>query len=682
MTPPASSTAKQAAGAAAPGDRPTHAVHQALRHSEERARGAERWFRAMIDSATDLLAVLDAEGRFTFISGAYQRHLGYQPEEMLGTSCLALVHPDDLPVVTAQLQRALVGGEEEETVTFRYRSKSGEYRWFEVGGRNGLNDPAIRGVVISSRDITEQKRVEEELKLARTAAESAARAKGQFLTNMSHELRTPLNGVLGYVQILHADPALSPNQKECLDAIESCGQQLLSLINDVLDLSKIEAGRLEVTSDTCSLEQVVRTVGNVIRPRAEAKGVLFQIELDPTLPGAISTDELKLRQVLLNLLSNAVKFTSQGHVRLRIAPEHLNPDAQAGGERVRFVVSDTGPGIEPTLLHDIFEPFKQTKVGIREEGTGLGLAISQRLVEALGGRLEVASRLGNGATFFFSIPLVEAETPPLETTTDGAADVEQMSASHHAPIVAGDRQPAVLVVDDRQTNRDILVRLLRLSRFRTHVAANGREALDVLRDRHAQGEPIRLVLMDVRMPVMDGLEATRRIRADAALAATKVVAVTASVFQEARQQIMSAGFDDLIAKPLRIEELFEQLGRHLDVQFTTQQPPPIANGASAGAGAPEGGAPAALSPELARQTAQRVRDALEIGDFTALGALAIELASSGGAAGVVGRDIGRLTRELDFDALRRLAEALTTIATAGESDADAPPPVPPTGGAR
>jgi CheY-like chemotaxis protein len=278
----------------------------------------------------------------------------------------------------------------------------------------------------------------------------------------------------------------------------------------------------------------------------------------------------------------------------------------------------------------------------------------------MGGSLQVESRFGDGATFFFSIPLIEADASTGEAQPE--AENDAAPAPHRLPVLAGERQPAVLVVDDRQTNRDILVRLLRLARFEAHEASNGAEALDVLRERSGRGESVDLVLMDVRMPVMDGLEATRRIRADAGLAATKVIAVTASVFQEARQQIMSAGFDDLIGKPLRIEELFEQLGKHLNVEFTsTRDDPPEDGFPTLGtASRSDPGGEAHMPPTAARRTAQRLHDAIEIGDITALSVLAGELSAHPGFAGTVGRDIGRFTRELDFEGLRRLAQSLTS----------------------
>jgi PAS domain S-box-containing protein len=627
-------------------------AEERLRQSEERAKSSERWFRAMTDNGTDLLMTTDAEGRFTYVSGALERMLGYRAEQMLGRSSTDNLHPDDAASLRGALAAVIAEPGGSGGAVARIRHADGSWRWIESNARNLLYDPAVRAVVVNARDVTEQKQTEQELKLARTAAETAARAKSEFLANMSHELRTPLNGVLGYVQILHADPALTEHQRECLDAIGSCGEQLLSLINDVLDLSKIEAGRLQVSIDTCDVGQVLRAVGNVVRPRAEMKGLRFLTEIGPGLPEAICTDERKLRQILINLLSNAVKFTAAGEVRLEVQAD--------GNDRVCFSVTDTGTGIDPSQLRDIFDPFRQTKIGIREEGTGLGLAISQRLVDAMGGSLEVESEPGRGSRFYFSLPLIEGHLP--RRPSGGGGERPDAFASRRQYVLRpagsdGQRRwpPTILVADDRPTNRQIICQMLRTAGFEIREANNGAEALEALRR-----DATDLVLMDVRMPVMDGLEATRQIRSDAALASIKVIAVTASVFQEARQQIVEAGFDDMIGKPLRSSELFGQIERHLahlGVTFVDTDPEP-ADAGPAEAGTAAVGLPA-LPPALAGETARRLRDAADIGDFTALGQIATELGTQGGTAAAVGREVGRLARELDFEGIRRLAEALS-----------------------
>jgi len=473
-------------------------------------------------------------------------------------------------------------------------------------------------------------RARQEAEHSSLEAAHANRAKSEFLANMSHELRTPLNGVLGYVQILQRDRTLTADQRECLASIESCGEHLLTLINDVLDLSKIEAGRIEVVNDACDLERMITAVCSVIDQRASEKGVQLVRELDPTLPRAIVTDQTKLRQVLVNLLGNAAKFTDAGQVTLTVS------ELPAG--RLEFVVSDTGIGIEADKLEEIFDPFKQAKAATLKGGTGLGLAISRRLVEALGGYLGVESTVGQGSRFWFSIPLTEAET--VAAPVEGEAD----QAAHERTVLAAGQDVTVLVADDRQANRDILVRLLREAGFGTIEAADGQEALDVLREHRPA-----LVFLDIRMPVMDGLEATRRIREDADLNSTVIIAVSASVFQESQQQIFDAGCDDFLGKPLRAGEVFAKIAKHLAVRFAEPETEPDEPA--------ESEADACLPPDAVRDVTRRLRQAVEIGNVTELNAIASELSALTGPCVACGGRIAQLAKAFDFDGLLALADA-------------------------
>lgn len=469
------------------------------------------------------------------------------------------------------------------------------------------------------------------------AAAQANRAKSEFLANMSHELRTPLNGVLGYVQILQRDRTLNASQRDSLSSIESCGQQLLSLINDVLDLSKIEAGRLEVTLDTCDLKRTVDGVCRIIRQRAEQKGLALEVDVAPSVPQAVMTDQIKLRQILVNLLGNAVKFTEQGRVTLALT---VTADS-----RLHFAVSDTGIGIDPDKTEEIFDPFKQAPAAASRGGTGLGLAISKRLVESLGGELTVQSTPERGSCFSFSLPLVEAELSPGPSPHD-----DRLMTSRGHAVLADGQNITVLVVDDHEPNRDILVRLLQSAGFSTLEAQNGREALDRLREHHPP-----LVFMDIRMPVMDGLEATRRIRADDPIKSTVVIAVSASVFAETQQQIVEAGCDDFLGKPIRADELFAKIETHLAARFVDDAPD---------AAEPSTSAPGTdIAPEQPRRIAARIRAAVEIGNVTDLTRLAAELSEKSGDCARCGEEIARLAKAFDFDALTALAENIEHCGT-------------------
>jgi PAS domain S-box-containing protein len=369
------------------------------------------------------------------------------------------------------------------------------------------------------RDISSSKQREQELKLAKESAEEATRAKSEFLANMSHELRTPLNGVLGHAQLMQRGATLTADQRESLDAISKCGSHLLDLINDVLDLSKIEAGRMDDEPAPTDLVQLTVDLRHVIAEPARRRGLKFSVDIAPDLPGRIVVDGRHLRQVLLNLLGNAVKFTSVGAVRLSVS--------RTDKGRLRFEVRDTGTGIEERHLADIFEEFRQTRAGAAQGGTGLGLAISQRLVRAMGGHLGVESTVGVGSVFFFDIPLVQADaTGRVETGNDEPAPGSRLAAD--SPLTA-------LVVDDSSVNRRILASLLESAGAQVITASGGAEAAELA----ARYQP-RVVLMDLRMEGMDGLAATRRIKAQPETAAIPVIMVTASAFGDSRDAAMFA----------------------------------------------------------------------------------------------------------------------------------------------
>jgi signal transduction histidine kinase/CheY-like chemotaxis protein len=470
-----------------------------------------------------------------------------------------------------------------------------------------------------------------DLKLAREQAVAANRAKSEFLSHMSHELRTPLNGILGYAQILQRDPQATNRQLEGYQSIVQCGDHLLSLINDVLDLSKIEAGRLEVEATATDLNKLLRGVGDIVRQRASRKGLAFQIDIAPGVPPGIVVDGQKLRQILVNLLGNAVKFTERGSVVLRVA--------ESPAECLQFQVVDTGVGIAADEQEAIFDPFKQVEAGKAAGGTGLGLAITRRLAVAMGGAVGVQSREGQGSTFTVTLPLVEA------ATEDWAAAAEEGVPDRRQWVLAEGQQWTILVADDRETNRDILHGMLDAAGFAVRLAEDGQQALELLRG----GEPIDLVLMDVRMPRLNGLDAVRQIRDDERLKRMKVIAVTASVFPDFQRTVTAAGFDDLLGKPFRIDDLMSLLEKHLGARFASSQvePPPTPR-ADDSAEAQQAGSPCATD-------VKRLRDALEIKNLTAIKALSEELAANPATA-AAGRELGAKMRAFDFAGLDRLAD--------------------------
>lgn len=446
----------------------------------------------------------------------------------------------------------------------------------------------------------------------RLLAERESEAKSVFLAHINHELRTPLNAVLGYTQILLNRDDLNPEQRDGLEVIGDSGGHLLGLINDVLDLSKIEAGRMEVDPVPVHLPELLEGVIATLRARADLKGISLELRVEPTVPEGVVVDDKRLRQVLLNLVGNAVKFTERGGVLLRVAA--------ADGGSVEFVVKDTGPGIPVDQREVIFEPFRQ--VG-RRVGTGLGLPISQELVRAMGGEIEVESELGEGSAFRFSLTL---EAAP------------EMKRSRREPRVVGYRGKVrtILVADDRRLNRLLLEKLLTQMGFQVVLTADGAAAVDAYR-----AAPPDLVLMDLQMPVMSGLEAAIALRSEWGAAVAPIVAVTAHAGSLAAREEARDPFDDLLAKPVDLATLQASLATQLALVWDTEDTVAAR-------------APAPLRFDLPPSAQARLRELLRVGDLLAVQDEVSDLARADASLQPLADRVSTLVREFDDAALSRL----------------------------
>jgi PAS domain S-box-containing protein len=497
------------------------------------------------------------------------------------------------------------------------------------------DDGKYYGRIWYFRDISKRKRSEQALKQAKDAADAANQSKSIFLANMSHEIRTPMNAILGFAQLMQRGENLSPQSREHLDIINRSGEHLLALINDILEMSKIEAGRATFVPNTFDLHALLNDLERMFRVRTDAKNLRFLMEKVGHVPRWVITDEGKLRQVLINLLGNAVKFTEEGGIALRIG-------AKAGGAdtvNLRVEVLDTGPGMAEEDIGRLFQAFEQTQTGIKSGGTGLGLALSRGFVQIMGGSVSVSSMVGKGSTFWFEIPIREGKEEQAPT---------QEIKRRVLRLRPGQSEIRVLIADDRETNRQLLSQLLGVVGFPTREAVNGAEAVRMFHE----WKP-RVVLMDMTMPVMDGYEATRKIKASPDIRNAVIIAVTASAFEDDQQRMLAAGADGYLSKPFKDAELFETIGRLTGVDYLYEE---TVSGEKTSETADDTAlmrkSVAALSPDLVGQ----LRDAVERADLDLLNELAGQLVT----------DHPTLAQRMQEMAVRYEYDALIELFSPGE----------------
>ncbi|MBF0368928.1 MAG: transporter substrate-binding domain-containing protein [Magnetococcales bacterium] len=528
--------------------------------NEEAIARLSRQNELILNAAGEGIYGLDREGYTTFINPAAARMLGWKREELIGCFQHDISHhshSDGSPYhrESCSIYTSFMDGIAQFVDDEVFWRKDGSSFPVEYVSTPMFEKEKIVGGVVIFRDITERKQMEEALRLAKEEAESANRAKSVFLAAMSHEIRTPLNAILGMGELMK-ETKLSVSQEWCVNTSNRAGETLLTLINDILDLSKIEAGQLILEQGVMDLERLVDETVGLLTFTALGKEIELAYHLERGVPRWVRGDPTRLRQVLLNLMGNAVKFTQDGRVDLRVT--------KGEGEEITFSVEDTGPGVPMEVQESIFQPFTQADASTTRKhgGTGLGLTICRRLAGLMGGHISLTSELDRGTVFTFTVPLeaVADEAVPQKNITD-ALDHISAQKGH---LVNGKRVLNILLVDDAEDNRLLVQAFLRNSPCRLEMAENGAEAvIKFTRDRYD------LVLMDIQMPVMDGHDATRKIRsweAENRSSRTPIVALTAHAMAEESEEIMAAGCDMHLTKPIRKERLLHTLERFMVVE--------------------------------------------------------------------------------------------------------------------
>src|SRR5438132_1152096 len=514
---------------------------------DQRVRDQQFYTRSLIESNIDALIATDPRGIITDVNKQMEALTGCTRDELIGAPFKGyFTNPER---AEAGIKRVL--GESKLTdYELTARARDGTETVVSYNATTFHDrDRKLQGVFAAARDVTERKRYEQSL-------QQANRAKSVFLANMSHEIRTPMNAILGFSQLMLRDKDLTPRQCQFLGTINRSGEHLLALINDVLEMSKIEAGRTTLNPTTFDLSVLLKDLEMMFRVRTDEKKLSFSVEMIGAVPRYIVTDINKLRQVFINVLGNAVKFTEQGGIGLRVRADRES----ATGPFLRVEVEDTGPGISPDDQDKLFRHFEQTKTGQQAgTGTGLGLAISREFVRLMGGAITVNSQVGKGSVFAIHLPLKEGEAQAVQ-----AKDRPR----HVLSLQHGQAACRVLIADDTEDNRQLLAQLLAPVGFEIRLATNGVEAVQEFEEWRPH-----LILMDFRIPVMDGHEAIRRIRAMAGGADPKIIAVTASAMDANRPELMKIGADDFISKPFREAELFQKIHTHVGVEYVYAEHP-------------------------------------------------------------------------------------------------------------
>jgi|GEM_PF-2534960 len=527
-------------------DRMAEKIQENTRDLEE----SEERYNLAVSGTNDGIWDWNIQTNAVYYSPVWFKILGYSGPDNLPSvifTVTQMIHPEDRDSVEQAVRDHLMGMTEVYQHTHWIQHKDGHYIWIASKGKCLLDEAGKPYRMVGTiTDITEKKQAQEELKKAKESAEIANQAKSNFLARMSHELRTPLTAILGFTDLVARDNSLSKTNKKYLETISRSGQHLLSLINDILKMSQIEAGQITINKNSFDLYSLLYLIRDMFTLKIASKGIELRLEIDPQVPQYIDADQGKIRQILLNLINNAVKFTLEGYILILV-----RATKEASNWVLEMEVKDTGIGIPTSDFDLIFEPFKQTKQGYNQEGTGLGLSISRQFARLMGGDITVESLLGQGSTFSCFVPIVASNKISTSPINQKVLGLQPGQASYR-----------ILVVEDVLENSQLIVKLMESIGLKVASAQNGLEAIKIW-----QSWQPHLIWMDIQMPKMDGFEATRQIRLSPEGEKTIIIALSAHAFIEDEAAILKAGFNDFVSKPFARETLFSRMEYYLGLKY-------------------------------------------------------------------------------------------------------------------
>ncbi|MDD9303096.1 MAG: PAS domain S-box protein [Desulfobacter sp.] len=522
-----------------------------LKQTLTRLQYSEEHFRALIENANDMIWILDKNGRFIYVSPSTQRIMGYDPKTLLKQPAVDYAHPDDRDALPQRYETEGPNQVKGQTIIYRFKHKDGHWCTLESTSKNLMDHPAISGIVINSRNITKRRQAEKALKLSHQELERANQAKNNFLANVSHEIRTPLNSVIGFSELL-SSMITEKQQSDYLAAITTAGKNLLALINDILDLSKMEAGKFKIHNEPVSLKRLFSEIEHLFRVKTEIKDLAFSTHLPPEMPGSLILDEMRLRQLITNLIGNAIKFTEKGSISLKAFAKPAVSDPKNLLD-LDILIQDTGIGISKEKQAFIFESFQQESAGTsrRFGGTGLGLAICKQLSSLMGGRISVSSTPGRGSLFTIHLPGIKighGRQPAQPKPIGLHQDLKTIYFSGET----------VLVADDHQSIRFMVRQILERVNLNVIEAENGRHAVET-----ALTQMPKLILMDAKMPILSGMDAAAQLKANPDTQHIPICLMTASVHHSSEKELSAKKIECCLVKPLGVKDIIQTMTRFI-----------------------------------------------------------------------------------------------------------------------